>query len=85
MRGYSLTQYVVMNLVCFTNYRQVTCTIFIFSLHFYLQSLLELSLCLSIEMSVGDPGAISKVPGEVDIRYLDDSVRKDGLQHLNLL
>ncbi|KAL8132576.1 hypothetical protein AgCh_008165 [Apium graveolens] len=32
-----------------------------------------------------DPRAVSKVPGEVDIHYLDDSVKKNGLQHLNLL
>ncbi|KAL8124148.1 hypothetical protein AgCh_011963 [Apium graveolens] len=36
------------------------------------------SICCN---ELGDPGAISKVPGEVDIRYLDDSA----IQLLNLL
>ncbi|KAK1384016.1 Translation initiation factor eIF-2B subunit delta [Heracleum sosnowskyi] len=40
------------------------------------------SICCN---ELGDPGAISKVPGEVDNRYFDDSVRKDDLQLLNLL
>ncbi|KAL1824730.1 hypothetical protein ACET3Z_011508 [Daucus carota] len=40
------------------------------------------SICCN---ELGDPGAISKVPGELDIRYNDDSVKKDNLQLLNLL
>jgi len=36
-------------------------------------------------LPAGDPNAISKVPGRMDINFLDDLTNKDDLQLLNLM
>lgn len=33
----------------------------------------------------GDPNAIVKVPGRMDVNYLENSVNKENLQLLNLM
>lgn len=43
-------------------------------------------VCLSIfKLLAGDPDAISKVPGRLDVNYLDNWADKENLQLLNLM